>query len=55
MDEKAFAELLSAEEYFMEHPDEEDEFIDEMARLQAHDEPVEMPEEWPLNEWLKFA
>lgn len=39
------------EEYFAEHPDEEAEFIEEMARLEE-EKFVEYPEEWPLAEWL---
>ena len=37
------------EEYFLNHPDEEEEFIEEMARLRANDEPVEIPEDWSLD------
>ena len=55
MNEKEFVEVLTLDEYFKEHPEEEDEFIDEMARLRAHDGPVEMPEEWPTHEWLEYA
>ena len=43
------------EEYFKEHPEDEDEFIEEMARLDAEKGELEFPEEWPLNEWLKYA
>ena len=32
--------------YFEEHPEEEDEFIDEIARLHENDEPVDYPEDW---------
>lgn len=39
------------EKYFEEHPEEEAEFIDEMARL-MEEEFVEYPEEWPLPDWL---
>ena len=42
------------EDYFMEYPEEEDEFIAEIARLEE-EKFVEYPEEWPLNEWLTGA
>lgn len=46
---------MSLNDYFKAHPEEEHEFIDEMARLHYHDEPVEIPEEWPTHEWLEYA
>ena len=55
MNEKKVVENLTLDDYFKLHPEEETEFIEELARLHAHDEPVELPEPWPLNEWLKFA
>lgn len=55
MASKQLENELNLNDYFKTHPEEEIEFIEEMARLHAHDDPIEMPEEWPLNEWLKFA
>jgi len=46
------------EDYFDEHPEEEEEFIEEMIRLHAHDEPIELPEDFILRtaqEWLEYA
>ena len=46
------------EEYFKEHPEDEDEFIEEMARLDAEKGEVDFPEDWPMlsyAEWLKYA
>ena len=34
------------EEYFKEHPEEEEEFLEEIIRLHANDEPVDYPEDW---------
>lgn len=48
-------EYDSLEEYFKAHPDEEAEFLDEMASRVYDNEPVDFPEEWPLPEWLKYA
>ena len=45
--------MMDLEKYFKEHPEEEEEFIREMERLYFHEDPVEIPEEWPLHEWLK--
>lgn len=33
------------EEYFADHPEEEEEFIEELARLQ-NTEPIDYPEDW---------
>jgi len=52
------AVYVHPEDYFEEHPEEEDEFIDEMARLAAENEVVDYPEDWPMlsrEEWLKYA
>lgn len=38
--------VIDLDEYFAEHPDEENEFIDEMARLSNVDEVLEYPEDW---------
>lgn len=38
----------SLAEYFANHPEEEDEFIDEMARLEAEKGPVDYPYDY---EW----
>ena len=46
---------MDLEEYFEEHPDEEDEFIDELARLEEEKGPVDYPEDWPEYEWLEYA
>lgn len=43
------------EEYFKEHPEEEEEFIEEMARLHYNDEIIDYPEYWVTNEWLEYA
>ena len=52
MNDCEYLNYASIEEYFKDHPEEENEFYDEMARLQE-DNFVEYPEEWPLPEWLK--
>ena len=41
------------EEYFAKHPEEEDEFIDEMARLLVRDETIDYPEYWITSDWFK--
>ena len=38
--------VIDLEQYFAEHPEEEDEFIDEMARLSNVGEILEYPEDW---------
>lgn len=43
---KSMDEYNSLEEYFADHPDEEEEFIEEMARLSYVDEILELPEDW---------
>lgn len=46
--------------YFLEHQDEEEEFIEEMARLYGEEE-IDYPEDWDLSsdmsleEWLVYA
>lgn len=47
-----FDNYASIEEYFKDHPDEEAEYIEEIARLEAEKEPVDYPEDWP---WVKYA
>ena len=48
------------EAYFTEHPDEEAEFVEEMARLYGDDE-IDYPEDWgfgnteDVEEWLVYA
>jgi len=39
-------EVEDLDEYFAEHPDEEDEFIEEMARLHANDELIDYPDDY---------
>lgn len=41
----------SLEDYFADHPDEEEEFIEEMARLDAEKELVDYPEDWPMYKY----
>lgn len=36
------------EKYFKEHPEEEQEFIDEMERLHFNDEPIDYPD----HQWI---
>lgn len=36
------------EEYFKEHPEEEEEFLEEIIRLHANDEPIDYPEDWSV-------
>lgn len=43
------------DEYFKEHPDEEEEFIEEMERLHNLSGPVDYPEYWVTQEWLEHA
>lgn len=50
-DEKFFQ---TVDEYVAAYKAEEDEFIDEMARLEEENF-VEYPEEWPEASWLKGA
>ena len=38
----------SLEEYFEDHPEEEDGFYDDMAFLAEHD-PIEFPEDWNIS------
>jgi len=53
MDEKKLIDNLTLEEYFKAHPDEENEFIDEMARLHANDEIIDYPDDF--ESWLEYA
>ena len=39
--------IVNIEDYFKEHPDEEEEFIEEMARL--YSETIDYPEDWNLK------
>ena len=39
-------EVEDLDEYFAEHPEEEEEFIEEMARLHCNDELIDYPENW---------
>ena len=39
----------SLEEYFKKHPDEENEFVEEMARLYYLNDPIDYPEDWNVN------
>lgn len=39
-------DVLDLEAYFKEHPDEEEEFIEEIARLHMNDETIDYPEDW---------
>ena len=41
-------EFVSEDEYAEAYEDEVNEFIDEMARLHEHDEPVDYPEDWAV-------
>ena len=48
-------EYIDLEQYFAEHPEEEDEFIEEMYRLSNMDEVIDYPEDWYVPEayyWL---
>ena len=45
-------EYETLEEYFADHPEEEQEFIDEMARLQWNDEVLDFPEDWDFSDWI---
>ena len=51
--ERRFFETEDA--YLEAYAAEENEIVDELARLHAHDEPVEIPEPWPTHEWLEYA
>ena len=41
--------IVNIEDYFKEHPEEEDEFIEEMTRLSSYNEPIDYPEDWNLK------
>ena len=41
--EKTYACL---EDYFTDHPDEEDDFYDDMAILAEYEDMLELPEDW---------
>ena len=45
-------EYETLEEYFADHPEEEAEFIEEMARLQNNDEVIDFPEDWDVSDWI---
>jgi hypothetical protein len=45
---------MHPEDYFAEHPEEEDDFIDALAEL-YDDTEIEYPEEWPEAAWLEGA
>ena len=48
-------EYQTIEDYFNEHPEEEEEFIEEMARLHFYDEPIDYPEDWILRGEAEYA
>ena len=48
-------DIIHPEDYFDEHPEEEDEFVEEMIRLHANDEVIDYPEYWVTKEWLEYA
>jgi hypothetical protein len=52
MNKQELIDGLTLDEYFKAHPDEEQEFIDEMARL--HDFSDEVLD-YPDHEWLEYA
>jgi len=39
----------SLEEYFEDHPEEEDGFYDDMAFLSEHEDIIEFPEDWNVS------
>ena len=48
-------EFATEDDYHEAYTDEENEIIDELAELHAHDEPVEYPEDWDMVSWLEYA
>lgn len=54
----AYKEVImndSPDKYMDEHPDEEEEFYEELAQLELEKGLLEIPEEWPLPDWLETA
>jgi len=45
-----FDNYASPDEYFADHPEEEDAFYDEIAQLEEEKGPVDFPEDWPMIE-----
>lgn len=39
---------MTLEEYFAEHPEEEQGFYDDMAELANYDEILDIPEDWVM-------
>lgn len=40
--------IIHPEDYFAEHPEEEEEFIEEMERLYHFDNLIDYPEDWAV-------
>ena len=46
MEDTYYNNYASLEDYFKDHPDEEDDFYDDMAELAHYDDIEDMPEDW---------
>ena len=36
------------DDYFADHPEEYDDYVDDMAELYGHEDPVDYPEDWQV-------
>lgn len=50
MENTKYMNYTSREEYFEDYPDEEEEFIEEMAQWEAEKEIIDYPEDWTMFE-----
>lgn len=48
MDDTGYMNYADLEDFFKDHPDDEDEFLDELARLENEKGPIDYPEDWPM-------